>query len=227
MQKIKMKEVPLNDRPRERLKRVGVSNLSDAELLAIVLKTGNKEMSVKEFASYLLSSIGGVKKLKDINYYELLKYKGIGEAKACMILAISELVRRINMKVDNIKKVKYKSPEMIFDYYKDKVSNNQEEFYCLYLAANNTIIEEELIFVGTVNHSMVHPRDVFKKAYELNASYIICVHNHPSGDTRPSKDDENVTLRLRQVGLLTGVRLLDHIIIGRDNYYSFMESGKM
>ena len=147
MQKIKMKEVPLNDRPRERLKRVGVSNLSDAELLAIVLKTGNKEMSVKEFASYLLSSIGGVKKLKDINYYELLKYKGIGEAKACMILAISELARRINMKVDNIKKVKYKNPEMIFDYYKDKVSNNQEEFYCLYLAANNTIIEEELIFV--------------------------------------------------------------------------------
>ena len=157
MEKIKMKEVPLSDRPRERLKKVGVSNLSDSELLAIILKTGNKDLSVKEFSSYLLSSIGGVKKIKDISYHELLKYKGIGEAKACMILAISELARRINSNMDDIKKVKYKSPDMIFDYYKDKVSNCQEEFYCLYLAANNTIIDEELVFIGTVNHSMVHP----------------------------------------------------------------------
>lgn len=227
MEKIKMKEVPLSDRPRERLKKVGVSNLSDSELLAIILKTGNKDLSVKEFSSYLLSSIGGVKKIKDISYHELLKYKGIGEAKACMILAISELARRINSNMDDIKKVKYKSPDMIFDYYKDKVSNCQEEFYCLYLAANNTIIDEELVFIGTVNHSMVHPRDVFKRAYELNASYIICVHNHPSGDVRPSKDDENVTLRFKQIGALMGVRVIDHIIIGKTTYYSFLEEGKI
>ena len=84
-----------------------------------------------------------------------------------------------------------------------------------------------MFFVGTVNHSMVHPRDVFKKAYELNASYIICVHNHPSGDVRPSKDDENVTLRFKQIGVLTGVRVIDHIIIGKNTYYSFLEEGKI
>ena len=223
---VKLKELPVLERPRERLINVGVENLSDEELLSIILKTGSKEMSVKELAAYILSNLGGIENLKNINYHEVKKIKGIGEAKACMLVALSEIARRMNRKVASLMGVKLNTPLKIFEFYKSKINNDQEQFYCIYLDASKKVIEEKL-FIGTVNYSLVHPRDIFKEAYLLNATGIICVHNHPSGEVRPSKEDINLTIRLKEIGVLMGVRVIDHIIIGDDKYYSFLENGKI
>lgn len=224
---VKLKELPVLERPRERLINVGVENLSDEELLSIILKTGSKEMSVKELAAYILSSLGGIENLKNINYHEVKKIKGIGEAKACMLVALSEIARRMNRKVASLMGVKLNTPLKIFEFYKSKINDDQEQFYCIYLDASKKVIEEKLLFIGTVNYSLVHPRDIFKEAYLLNATGIICVHNHPSGEVRPSKEDINLTIRLKEIGVLMGVRVIDHIIIGDDKYYSFLENGKI
>lgn len=224
---VKLKELPVLERPRERLINVGVENLSDEELLAIILKTGSKEMSVKELSSYILSSFGGIENLKKLKYHEVKKIKGIGEAKACMLVAISEIVRRMNRKVITLIGTKLNTPLKIFEFYKSKINNEQEQFYCIYLDASKKIIEEKLLFIGTANYSLVHPRDIFKEAYLLNATSIICVHNHPSGEVKPSKEDINLTNRLKEIGVLFGIRVIDHIIIGDDKYYSFLENGKI
>ena len=123
--------------------------------------------------------------------------------------------------------IRLNTPLKIFDFYKTKVNNFQEEFYCIYLDASKKVIEEKLLFIGTVNYSLVHPRDIFKEAYLLNATGIICVHNHPSGEVKPSKEDISLTNRLKEIGLLLGIKVIDHIIIGDDRYYSFLENGKM
>lgn len=222
-----MKELPVLERPRERLINVGVENLSDEELLAIILKTGSKEMSVKELSSYILSSFGGIENLKKLKYHEVKKIKGIGEAKACTLVAISEIVRRMNRKVITLMGTKLNTPLKIFEFYKSKINNEQEQFYCIYLDASKKIIEEKLLFIGTANYSLVHPRDIFKEAYLLNATSIICVHNHPSGEVKPSKEDINLTIRLKEIGVIFGIRVIDHIIIGDDKYYSFLENGKI
>ena len=223
---VKLKELPVLERPRERLINVGVENLSDEEILAIILKTGSKEMSVKNLSSYILSSLGGIENLKNINYHEVKKIKGIGEAKACTLVALSEIARRMNRKIASIIGTKLNTPLKIFEYYKSKINNDQEQFYCIYLDASKKVIEEKLLFIGTANYSLVHPRDVFKEAYLLNATSIICVHNHPSGEVKPSKEDINLTIRLKEIGVIFGIRVIDHIIIGDDKYYSFLENGK-
>ncbi len=224
---IKIKELPINERPRERLINKGVSSLSDEELLSIVLKTGTKDVSAKTLAAQILREIGNVQNLKNITFHELTKIKGIGSAKACLILAIQELHRRMNIKQDKIVNVRITSPEIVYDYYKNIVSEYQEHFYCLYLDSNKKVLKEKLLFMGTVNKSMVHPRDIFKEAYMVNATAFICVHNHPNGDVRPSKDDDEVTDKLNQIGMLMGIKLVDHVIIGENKYYSFLENGKI
>lgn len=224
---VKMKDVPELERPRERLINFGVENLSDEELLSIILKTGYKDMSVKNLSAYILSSLKGIENLKNVNFHEVKKIKGIGDAKACTLVALAEVCRRMNRKVACLIGVKLNTPEKVYDFYKSKIDDFQEQFYCIYLDASKKVIEEKLLFIGTANYSLVHPRDVFKEAYVLNASSIICVHNHPSGEVRPSKEDVNLTIRLKEVGTLTGVRVVDHIIIGKDKYYSFLENGKI
>lgn len=224
---VKMKDVPVLERPRERLINLGADKLSDEELLAIILKTGVKNMSVKNLAAYILSSINGVENLKNINYHKIKKIKGIGEAKATTLVALSELSKRMNRKILTLNGVKLNTPEKVFEYYKNRVNNFQEQFFCIFMDASQKVIEEKLLFIGTVNYSLVHPRDIFKEAYLVNASSIICVHNHPSGEVKPSKEDINLTTRLKEIGLLMGIRLSDHIIIGHEKYYSFLENGKM
>ena len=157
---------------------------------------------------------------------ELLKIKGIGTSKACEILALCELSKRMNRKIDSLKSIKFTSPELVYEFYKNRVSLMQEGFYAIYLDGSNKIISEKLLFVGTVNRSLVHPRDIFKEAYLLNASSVICMHNHPSGEVYPSEEDERLTERLKYVGNVLGIDVLDHIIIG-DGYYSFLENNKM
>ena len=224
---IRMKDMPLSERPRERLINKGVSSLSDAELLAIVLKTGTKDVSAKVLATQLLKKIGSIRNLKNITFNELIKIKGIGIAKACQILALQELNKRMNIVQEKIVNVRITTPETVYNYYKNIVSEDQEYFYCLFLDANKKVLKEKLLFMGTVNQSLVHPRDIFKEAYLANAVAFVCVHNHPTGDVRPSGEDILITDRLNKIGFLMGIKLVDHIIVGKDKYYSFLENGKI
>ena len=174
----------------------------------------------------ILKQIDNINNLKDMNYENLIKIKGIGTAKACEILASIELGKRINNKINNINQIKIYSSDTIFNYYKNKLGDKlQEYFYCVYLDTKNHIIKDKLLFIGTINQSLVHPREVFKEAYLLSAASIICIHNHPSGNVNPSNNDIIITKQLREVGLLLGINVLDHIIIGKEKYYSFNDNG--
>ncbi|MBR2707845.1 MAG: DNA repair protein RadC [Bacilli bacterium] len=227
MENIKIKKIPINDRPRERLKNFGASSLSNEELLSILLNSGTKNLSVKNLASIILSKTNNLKDLDKLSYHDLINIKGVGSAKASIVLSFLELSKRINMEENKINNIKLNDPSKVFDYFKYRINKDQEEFYCIYLDAKKKVISYKLLFVGTVNHSMVHPRDIFKEAYKLNAAFIICVHNHPSGDVHPSLDDINVTKRIFEIGNLMGIKLVDHIIVSEINYYSFLENGKI
>ncbi len=221
----KIKDIPLLDRPRERLKNYGASSLSNEELLAIILKTGTKDSSAKVVAMKLLVEIGGVENLLSINYEGLVKIKGIGAAKACTLLAMAELTKRIGQEIRVINDFKITSPDIIYKYYKNIIGKDkQENFYCLYLNSSKKVIKDKLLFIGTLNKSLVHPREIFKEAYLLSASTIICVHNHPSGNVIPSDEDIYLTKRLVEIGNLLGIKIIDHVIISYDNYYSFYEN---
>ena len=130
------------------------------------------------------------------------------------------------MEYDNINKIKILNAENVFNYYKNILKDKKQEyFYCIYLDTKNNIIKDKMLFKGTINESLVHPREIFKEAYLLSASSIICVHNHPTGNTMPSKNDEILTKQLKECGKLLGINVLDHIIIGDNNYFSFLEKG--
>lgn len=221
-----IKDIPLDERPRERLINKGVKYLSNEELLAILLKTGTKDYSVKDLANNILKQLDNINNLKAINMESLIKIKGIGKAKACEILAAVELGKRLNKKIDNLNQIKVYSSDSIYEYFKYKLSEElQEHFYCVYLDTKNKIIKDKLLFIGTINESLVHPREIFKEAYLLSASSVICVHNHPSGNVNPSNNDIIITKQLIEVGKILGIKVLDHIIIGKDSYYSFNDNG--
>lgn len=221
---IKIKDMPLHERPIERMKKIGVNNLSDEELIAIVLKTGTIEISVKELSRNLISKVKSLNNLNEISFEELKQIKGIGDAKAAIIVAIVELSKRINSKVNTLT-TKITSPVEVYNYFKNYfIGIKQEEFHCIYLDNSKKIIKSKLLFKGTVNRSLIHPREIFKEAYLACASSIICIHNHPSGNITPSKDDIEVTKKIKEIGNSFDIKLLDHIIIGNDNFYSFLEN---
>ena len=221
-----IKDIPLNERPRERLINKGVEYLSNEDLLAILLKTGTKENSVKVLANNILKQLDDINNLKEINLEKLVKIKGIGKAKACELLAAVELGKRLNKKIDNLNQIKIYSSNSIYEYYQDKLKDKlQEYFYCVYLDTKNHIIKDKLLFIGTINESLIHPREIFKEAYLLSASSVICVHNHPSGNANPSNNDILMTKQLQEVGKILGIKVLDHIIIGKDVYFSFNDNG--
>lgn len=224
---MKIKEIPASERPREKLLKYGKENLSDSELLAIVLKTGTKNCNVNELAINTIKELGGIENLKNTSLNTLLKIKGIGKAKAIELMSLSELSKRINKKIVIEEKTKYINPNIIYNHNKYLFDNKmQEHFYCLYLNAKKQLIERKLLFMGTLNRSVVHPREIFKEAYKLSASSIICMHNHPSGDINPSNEDIILTNSLIKLGKLNGIPVVDHIIVGDDNYYSFFEENK-
>ncbi len=223
-----IKSIPINDRPRERLLEKGSSSLSDAELLVIILGSGNKNKDVKEITESLLSTIKNISELKNLNYQELIKIEGIGKAKACILLSLIELAKRMNQSINTINNKIFNRPDIIYEYFKNKLDNeNQENFYCVYLDSKKKIINSKLLFKGTVDRSLVHPREIFKEAYLLSASSIICIHNHPSGNINPSKEDIFLTKMLKEIGNLMGIEISDHIIIGKEEYYSFFENGEL
>lgn len=225
---MKVKDLPVLERPRERLIKYGKENLSNEELLAIILKSGNGKKTVKDLSQDLLKEFNGLVNMKEATLEQLKKIKGIGEVQALTILSVIELGKRIYLSNDYSKKIILNSSEKIFEYMKyDLLGKKQEYFYCLYLNQRQELIERKLLFMGTLNRSVVHPREVFKNAYLCSASGIICIHNHPSGDLTPSREDIRITNSLVDLGNMNGIPIIDHIIIGNDNYYSFYEEGKI
>lgn len=224
---INFKNIPESDKPRERLFNYGEEYLSNEELIAIILKTGSKKYSVKEVSLKLLETISNITKLKDIGIPSLVKIDGIGRVKAIELKAAIELGRRVYLD-NNITKVKLNSSLAIYDYFisilKDK---KQEYFYCLYVDTKGAFLGKKCLFIGTINNSVIHPREIFKEAYLLSANGIICVHNHPSGDSMPSREDIVVTKKLKELGVIHGIKIIDHIIIGNNNYYSFCDDNKL
>lgn len=225
---MKVREIPLSDRPYERLIKYGSNILSNEELLAILIKSGTKENSSKMISSKIISNLNDISELKNFEYHDLIKIKGIKQAKACNILAAIELGKRISKKSKEQEKIKVINSKIVYEYYKDLLENkNQEYFYCLFLDNKKYIKKSKLIFLGTINYSVVHPREIFKEAYIIGATSIICVHNHPTGDVNPSNQDIITTQNLIKVGQILDIKIDDHIIIGNNNYYSFFENGKM
>ena len=225
---IKFKNLPDSDKPRERLYMYGSENLSNEELISIILKTGTKNMSVKEVALKLLESVGSIDKFRDIGINTLMKIDGIGKVKAIEIKAALELGRRVYMNSEKIDKISLNSADVISKYFYDiLVDKKQEYFYCIYVDTKSKYIDKKCLFIGTINSSVVHPREVFKEAYLLSASGIICIHNHPSGDVTPSREDINLTKKLKEISIIHGIKLIDHIIIGFENYFSFFENNML
>ena len=224
---IDFKKIPNSDKPRERLYNYGSENLSNEELISIILKTGSRNYSVKEVALKLLESIGDINRLRDIGISSLVKIEGIGKVKAIELKAALELGRRVYMD-KNISKIKLNNGLAIYDYFKNVfIDKKQEYFYCVYLDTKGNCLGKKCLFIGTINSSLVHPREIFKEAYLLSATSFVCVHNHPSGDSTPSKEDINITMRIKEISIIHGISLVDHIIVGNNNYYSFFEDNKL
>ena len=225
---IKFKELPNTEKPRERLVNKGKESLSNEELLSIIFKTGTKNISVKEVSCELLNLVKDIRNLKDVSINTLTSIKGIGKVKAIELLAVIELGKRIYAEVNDTDLINCTSPINIINYFnylfKDK---KQEEFYVIFLDNKKKYISKKLLFIGSINYSIVHPREIFKEAYLCSASFIICLHNHPSGDSYPSKEDDNITRKIKEIGLIHGIPLIDHIIIGKNNYYSYYENKKI
>ena len=223
--KVLIKNIPLSERPRERLLLNGVNSLSNEELISIILKTGTKDHSVKELSNNILSSINNINDLKNITINKLKQIRGIGEVKAITLIASLELGKRV-YENSHKKNIKFDSSSKIYEYYKDRLANlKQEQFYAIYLDTKKNLIDEKLLFIGTLNKSIVHPREVFKYAYLLSAASIICIHNHPSNDILPSNEDILTTQKLIEIGKIQGINVIDHVIIGNNNYYSFYDNG--
>ena len=223
-----LKTLPEEEKPRERLIKYGKENISTNELIEIILKSGTRNKGIKEISHNILSSVNNINELKIAEISTLEKIEGMSKIKAIELIAAIELGRRVyeDNKYQNL--VKLTSPATIIDYfhteYKDK---KQEIFTVLYLDNQKNYLDKKELFKGTVNYSLVHPREIFKEAYLLSASYIVCIHNHPSGDATPSKNDIELTRKIKELGILHGITLMDHIVIGDNNYYSFYEDNNL
>ncbi|MBF0710479.1 MULTISPECIES: DNA repair protein RadC [unclassified Gemella] len=217
---IKIKDLDLEDRPREKLLKYGPNVLSDKELLAILLRTGSKSLNVLELASSILKELGGVKNLRYATYNELKKFKGVGQVKALDIIAAIEFSARIYS--DEITEViKCDNPKTIAQYYRYKLENlKQEILMVIDLDTKGKIVAEREVFKGGLSSSLIHPREIFKDSLRNSAATIVCLHNHPSGDPSPSLEDIFTTKKLQEVGDLLGIPLLDHIIIAKEGYVS-------
>lgn len=225
MKRFDFNNIPKTERPRERMLELGAQYLSNIELIAILIGSGTKEESVIDLSSRVLMHFEGLKLLKEATIEELTAIKGIGPAKGVVILAALELGRRLS-KYQPEERYVIRSPEDGADYVMEDLRTlNQEHFVALYLNTKNQIIHTQTIFIGTLNSSVVHPREIFKEAVRRSAASLIVAHNHPSGDPTPSPEDIHVTKRLVKSGKIMGIELLDHIIIGNRKYISLKEEG--
>lgn len=214
-----------DDMPRERMMAMGIDALSNAELIAILLRTGSAGEPVLNLAGRLISQVGGLHQLTDISLEELKNIKGIGTVKAIQLLAGIELGRRIAKLAPHARFV-IRSPEDVAKLLMEELRHlTQEHFICLFLNTKNHVIAKRVIFIGSLNSSIVHPREIFKDAIRRSSASVICVHNHPSGDPAPSREDIEVTGRLIEAGKIIGIDVLDHVIIGDGRFCSLKEKG--
>ena len=221
---MKIKEIPWYNRPGIRLKRKGVSSLSDAELIAIVLGRGDKNENAIDMANRVLSG-NNFDKLADLSLSEL-EQEFRNPVKAMKMVAMFELFRRVNRLNKHGFKQKIKTAEDVYHYFVDELHDKKKEyFYALYLDTKNQVIDEELVSVGILNASLIHPREVFVTALKAHCESIIIIHNHPSGDCEPSENDKDVTKLLVNAGEILGIKVLDHVIVGNNNYMSMKEKG--
>ncbi len=221
---MKIKEMLEIEKPRERLNNYGVESLSNEELLAIILKCGTKNINSKELSMIILKELGGVEYLKDASINLLSKIKGIGNVKACQIQAAVELGKRVHYVKDK-EKLKVNSTIDTYNIYRSEFDNlKQEKFCALYLDTKKNVIKFITLFKGTIDKSVIHPREIFKEALLTSASSVIVMHNHPSGDASPSIQDIDITEILIKTGDVMGIKLIDHIIFGNNTYYSFYET---
>lgn len=219
---MKILDIPKEGRPRERFLKQGPEALSDAELFAILLRTGSKGENVIDMSNRLIAEYG-LDKLFDCSLKELQEIKGIGPSKAMQILAIVELQKRANQSKRPVKRIS--CAEDVFNLMHERLKDKKEEqFYVLMLDTKNNLIGQPvLITKGILDASIVHPREVFKPAIKNSASKIILVHNHPSGDPNPSQEDLDITEKIIKVGEEIGIKVLDHVIIGKDSHWSWKE----
>lgn len=218
------KEVPEFLRPREKALQYGIKNLTDYELLAIFLRTGRKELNVIGLAQLIINEVGGIANIKESNLDLIKEIKGIGQVKLLELQALIELSKRLNQV--HVQAYFYaNNPDVLFELYQKRFEDMKQEcFVVLALNAKNAIIADKVIFIGSVSHSTVHPREVFKYIIQHSASSFICMHNHPSGDVRPSKQDGDITKTLYELSIVLGIPLLDHIIVGHNTYFSFKQA---
>ncbi|MFD2446220.1 DNA repair protein RadC [Bacillus sp. CGMCC 1.16607] len=224
-QTLMIRDFPHDERPRERFVSNGPQSLSNHELIALLLRTGTSQESVLQLSNRLLTHFEGLRHLKSATLEEMTDIKGIGKAKAIQVLAAVEIGRRIaNLSFDD--RYVIRSPEDGAKYMmNDMRFLTQEHFVCLYLNTKNQVIHKQTVFIGSLNASIVHPREVFKEALKRSAASIIALHNHPSGDPAPSREDIEVTKRLVECGKIIGIELLDHLIIGENKFVSLKEKG--
>lgn len=217
----KIKDLPKVDRPREKLLKYGPNKLTTTELLAIILRTGIKGKNVIELSNQILK-LFGTENLKQITIQDLRRIKGLGNVKAVEIIACIELGKRL---LRDKKPLNATSPQMVFDSLKDIRSLKKEHFISIYLDTRNQEITREIISIGTLNATLVHPREIFEPAVRNLAASIILVHNHPSGDLTPSHEDLVITKKLVDSGNLLDIHVLDHIIVSSKEYISLKEKG--
>ncbi len=221
-----IKEMPLSERPRERLVQIGAKNLADHELIAIILRTGYKDVSVIELAKKIQYDYGGIKQLLEMSIDELSAIKGIGEAKAIILMAAFELGKRALTNFSETFRIT--SQRDVFELLRHDMGNlKQEVLVAIYLDTKAHIIEKKEIFVGGLNQSLVHPREVFKYAAKCSAFQIILAHNHPSGDPEPSLQDIEITKRMIEVGEMMQIPVIDHIIITKEKSISILSKMKI
>lgn len=223
-----LKSLPNEEKPRERFIKYGKENISNNELIEIILKSGTKKNGLKEISHNILSSVNNISEFKNMEVSTLSNIDGMTKVKAIELLAAIELGRRVYEEENYKDFISLTNPKSIINYFHSLFKEEkQEKFYVVYLDNQKKYIDKKLLFTGTVNYSLVHPREIFKEAYLLSASSIICIHNHPSGNSTPSKNDIELTKRIKEISNLHGIALIDHIIIGYNNYYSFYEDSNL
>ncbi len=223
--RIRIKELPEDMRPREKMLKNGPEALTIAELLAVLLRTGNKSMSAVDLATFLLVKSEGLMGLAEKEVGELCNINGIGPAKAAQLKAAVELGRRLACEVAAPKSI-ISGPADVFNLLKERMRYYDREYFkAVYLNTKHHVIAVEIISVGSLNSSLVHPRELFKNSIKRSAAALILAHNHPSGDPTPSVEDIEITRRLAEVGKIIGIQVLDHIIIGEKDFVSLKEQG--
>ncbi len=214
-----IKEIPEIDRPREKMIRFGPQSLSHLELMAVLVGSGNIYREVMDTARDLAKITE--REFDNLSVEKLQEVKGMGKAKACQIMAAVEFARRFLIKEE----IKISSPEDVLSLVEDLRDKKQEYFLTLTVDGANNLIQKRTVFIGTLNQSLVHPREVFVDAVSDRAAGIILVHNHPSGSNEPTREDFIVTHRLVEAGKIMGIEILDHIIVSKKNHFSFQKKG--